>query len=180
MAMPFADDAALIDSTPSVKLAVASGATGELVVRSRLPWTLMQGYFGMPEATIKAWRNLWFHTGDLVRVDDDGYFYFLGRAGAMIKTAGANVTPGEVEKALADLGVTAHVFGLPDSGRGQIVAAVIVTDDPVDLDVVRSRLRTTLSAYKVPRAFTVCRPADLPTLSSGKLDMSALARLFDA
>lgn len=150
--------------------------SGELCVRG--PY-LMQGYYGRNREECFDTGG-WFHTGDLVRVDDDGYFYFLGRAGAMIKTAGANVTPGEVEKALADLGVTAHVFGLPDSGRGQIVAAVIVTDDPVDLDVVRSRLRTTLSAYKVPRAFTVCRPADLPTLSSGKLDMSALARLFDA
>lgn len=150
-------------------------ASGELCVRG--PY-LMQGYYGLNrEDCFDA--DGWFHTGDLVRVDDDGYYYFLGRAGAMIKTAGANVTPDEVEKALATLGITAHVFGLPDPVRGQLVAAVIVADDPVDIEAVRARLRGMLSAYKVPRAFTVCRPADLPTLSSGKLDMSRLRGLFD-
>lgn len=150
--------------------------SGELCVRG--PY-VMQGYYGRNrEDCFDA--DGWFHTGDLVRTDDDGYFYFRGRAGAMIKTAGANVTPGEVEKAVAELGFTAHVLGLPDNERGQIVAAVIVTDDPVDVDAVRSRLRETLSAYKVPRVFAVCRPADVPTLSSGKLDISGLRELFDA
>lgn len=151
-------------------------ASGELCVRG--PY-LMQGYHGRNREECFD-PDGWLHTGDLVRVDDDGYFYFLGRAGAMIKTAGANVTPGEVEKAVAELGFTAHVLGLPDSERGQIVAAVIVANDPVDVEALRSRLRRTLSSYKVPRAFTVCHPADVPTLSSGKLDMTALARLFDA
>ncbi|OLP03916.1 AMP-binding protein [Mycolicibacterium porcinum] len=150
--------------------------SGELCVRG--PY-LMQGYYGRNrEDCFDA--DGWFHTGDLVRVDDDGYFYFLGRAGAMIKTAGANVTPDEVETALAELGFTAHVLGLPDDERGQIVAAVIVTDDPVDVEAVRTRLRGTLSAYKVPRAFRVCRRADIPTLSSGKLDIPGLRGLFDA
>ncbi|WP_029111556.1 class I adenylate-forming enzyme family protein [Mycobacterium sp. URHD0025] len=151
-------------------------ASGELCVRG--PY-LMQGYYGRNrEDCFDA--DGWFHTGDLVRVDDDGYFYFLGRAGAMIKTAGANVTPGEVEKALAALGFTAHALGLPDDERGQIVAVVIVTDGRVDIEAVRTELRTTLSAYKIPRAFAVCRPAEVPTLSSGKVDMPALARLFCA
>ncbi len=83
-------------------------ASGELLVRG--PY-LMQGYYGRNrEECFDA--DGWFHTGDLVRIDDDGYFYFLGRAGAMIKTAGANVTPGEIEKALAALGFTAHVLGI--------------------------------------------------------------------
>ncbi|WP_135456653.1 class I adenylate-forming enzyme family protein [Mycobacterium sp. DL99] len=150
--------------------------SGELCVRG--PY-VMQGYYGRNrEDSFDA--DGWFHTGDLVRVDDEGYFYFLGRAGAMIKTAGANVTPGEVEKALAVLGLTAHVLGLPDTTRGQIVAAVIVTDDPVDIEAVRSDLRATLSAYKVPRVFAVCGTDEVPTLSSGKLDLPALARLFSA
>ncbi|MFV8053081.1 class I adenylate-forming enzyme family protein [Mycobacterium sp. 48b] len=149
-------------------------ASGELCVRG--PY-LMQGYYGRNrEDCFDA--DGWFHTGDLVRVDDDGYFYFLGRAGAMIKTAGANVTPGEVETALAALGLTSHVLGLPDATRGQIVAAVIVSDDPVDIDAVRNELRGTLSAYKVPRMFAVCGTADVPTLSSGKLDVPGLRGLF--
>lgn len=149
--------------------------TGELCIRG--PY-VMQSYYGRSrEECFDA--DGWFHTGDLVRVDEDGYFYYLSRAGSMIKTAGANVTPGEVQKALADRGFVAHVLGLPDPQRGQIVAAVIVSDAPVDTRALRRELRHTLSAYKVPRRFAVCDPAELPMLSSGKVDSPALARLFD-
>ncbi|KRD14095.1 AMP-binding protein [Mycobacterium sp. Root265] len=150
-------------------------ATGELCIRG--PY-VMQGYYGRSrEDCFDA--DGWFHTGDLVRVDADGYFYYLTRAGSMIKTSGANVTPGEVQKALAAQGFVAHVLGLPDAQRGQIVAAVIVSDGPVDTEALRRGLRETLSSYKVPRRFLTCRPADVPMLSSGKIDMPALARLFD-
>lgn len=150
-------------------------ATGELCIRG--PY-VMQGYYGRSrEDCFDA--DGWFHTGDLVRVDADGYFYHLTRAGSMIKTSGANVTPGEVQKALAAQGFAAHVLGLPDAQRGQIVAAVIVSDGPVDTEALRRALRETLSSYKVPRRFLACRPADVPMLSSGKIDMPALARLFD-
>jgi acyl-CoA synthetase (AMP-forming)/AMP-acid ligase II len=150
--------------------------TGELCIRGP---HVMQGYHGRSrEDCFDA--DGWFHTGDLVRVDEEGYFYFLGRAGSMIKTSGANVTPGEVEKALATLGFTAHVLGLPDAVRGQLVAAVIVTDDPVDFDAICQALRAELSAYKIPRMFAVCPPAKMPTLSSGKVDMPALVGLFSA
>ncbi|MGV0814146.1 class I adenylate-forming enzyme family protein [Mycolicibacterium boenickei] len=161
---------------PAPGFATKALASGELCVRG--PY-LMQGYYGRNrEDCFDA--DGWFHTGDLVRTDDEGYFYFLGRGGAMIKTAGANVTPGEVEKALAALGYTAHVLGLPDAERGEIVAAVIVTDDPVDTDTLRAELRGTLSAYKIPWVFAVCRLADVPTLSSGKVDLPALTGLFHA
>lgn len=150
-------------------------ATGELCIRG--PY-VMQGYYGRSrEDCFDA--DGWFHTGDLVRVDAEGYFYYLTRAGSMIKTSGANVTPGEVQKALAAQGFVAHVLGLPDAQCGQIVAAVIVSDGPVDTEALRRVLRETLSSYKVPRRFLACRPADVPMLSSGKIDMPALARLFD-
>ncbi|WP_448334222.1 AMP-binding enzyme, partial [Streptomyces sp. DSM 41534] len=132
-------------------------ATGELCLRGP---HLMQGYYGRSREDCFD-PDGWFHTGDLVRVDPDGYFYFLGRAGSMIKTSGANVTPAEVEKALAASGFTAHVLGLPDVTRGQIVAAVIVSDAAVDFDAIRKELRSSLSAYKVPRTFVVCPPARL-------------------
>ena len=149
--------------------------TGELCIRG--PY-VMQGYHGRSrEDCFDA--DGWFHTGDLVRVDEDGYFYYLGRAGSMIKTAGANVTPAEVVKAIAARGFTAHVTGLPDAERGQVVAAVIVSDEPVDTDALQRALRADLSAYKVPRRFAVCRPDQIPVLSSGKVDMPSLTGLFD-
>jgi long-subunit acyl-CoA synthetase (AMP-forming) len=151
---------------------------GELILRSGV---VFRGYWGNPAATDEVLdADGWFHTGDIVRVDEDGYVYFLGRAGAMIKTAGANVTPGEVEKAIAAMGFTSHVLGLPDAGRGETVAAVIVTDGEIDTDALRAALRDTLSSYKIPRVFTTCRPGDVPMLSSGKIDIGGLRKLFDA
>ncbi|MDA2895316.1 class I adenylate-forming enzyme family protein [Mycolicibacterium sp. BiH015] len=148
---------------------------------------LMQGYYGRSREEAFD-TDGWFHTGDLVRRDDDGVFYFVGRAGAMIKTAGANVTPAEVEKALAtvlepiDSGAVVHVLGLPDDERGQIVAAAIATDTLTALDQqqVREALRAQLSAYKIPRRMITLRHDDVPRLSSGKVDLPALTRLFDA
>lgn len=154
---------------------------GELLLRGPF---LMQGYYGRSrEETFDA--DGWFHTGDLVRRDDDGVFYFLGRAGAMIKTAGANVAPAEVEKAITsvlarfDPGVAVHVIGLPDDERGQIVAAIVATDEVFDQTEVVRTLRSQLSAYKIPRRIATVRHADIPMLSSGKIDVPALRRLFD-
>lgn len=154
-------------------------ASGELCIRG--PYVML-GYYGRSrEDCFDA--DGWFHTGDLVRVDEDGYYYFLGRAGAMIKTAGANVTPAEVEKALVNLldCSAVHVVGLPDAERGQIVAAVLAMEDPSTFDetAIRTALRAELSAFKVPKRFAVVRPDQLPMLSSGKVDMAGLGGLFD-
>ncbi len=125
----------------------------------------------------------WFHTGDLVRTDDDGFVYFIGRRGAMIKTAGANVAPAEVEKAITKVtGLAAHVVGLPDDERGQVVAAVIVLpeDTEFDGDALRESLKSELSSYKIPRRLAAVRAAEIPVMSSGKIDMTRLTEVFDA
>ncbi|WP_280507606.1 class I adenylate-forming enzyme family protein [Nocardia flavorosea] len=152
--------------------------TGELYIRG--PY-VMQGYHGRSrEQCFDA--DGWFPTGDLVRVDDDGFFYFLGRRGAMIKTAGANISPAEVEKAIMKItGTPAHVLGLPDPDRGQIVVAVLVTPDAtVDDTALRESLRQELSAYKVPRRFAALRPGEVPLLPGGKVDIQRLGKIFDA
>lgn len=171
-------EATVID--PDTGAAVGIGDTGELCIRGRY---VMQGYYGRSRTECFD-ADGWFHTGDLVHTDDDGFFYFAARAGSMIKTAGANVTPAEVERALGDIlgsDVLIHVLGLPDSQRGQIVAAVIGMDDAAYFDeaAVRHALKTTLSAYKVPAVFAVCKRADIPLMSSGKVDLHALTKLFD-
>ena len=125
----------------------------------------------------------WFHTGDLVRTDDDGFVYFIGRRGAMIKTAGANVAPAEVEKAIAKVtgGAVAHVVGLPDPDRGQLVAAVIALEDGAEFDeeMLRERLKGELSAYKIPKRIVAVPGSEIPVMSSGKVDMIRLAAVFD-
>jgi acyl-CoA synthetase (AMP-forming)/AMP-acid ligase II len=119
---------------------------------------------------------------DACTVDDEGYFYFRGRRGDMIKTAGANVSPREVEPVLrAVTGCEyAIVLGLPDEERGQIVVAVLVeARDTMDDDTLRAVLRDRLSAYKVPRRFLRFSRTEVPMLSSAKPDMPAVMALFD-
>lgn len=152
---------------------------GELCIRGP---HVMQGYYGRErEQCFDA--DGWFHTGDLVRVDADGFVYFLGRRGSMIKTAGANVSPLEVEQAIARVagGATAHVVGLPDAERGQLVGAVVVAaaDHPVDERGLRDALAGELSSYKIPRRIVVVPAQRVPLLSSGKVDLRRLPELFD-
>jgi acyl-CoA synthetase (AMP-forming)/AMP-acid ligase II len=155
-----------------------TGEVGELWFRGPF---LMEGYYGRERHETFTAEG-WYRTGDLFHTDADGFYYFTGRRGDMIKTAGANVSPREVEAAIAEVtGLVSNVIGLDDPDRGQIVAAAIRVprggDDP-DPDGLRVELRKRLSAYKVPHRF-LCLPDDeVPMLSSGKLDARALRELF--
>jgi crotonobetaine/carnitine-CoA ligase len=73
------------------------GQEGELVARPRTPFATMLEYYGKPRETIAAWRNLWFHTGDLAWEDEDGYVYFVGRRAHRIRRRGENISAFEVE-----------------------------------------------------------------------------------
>jgi carnitine-CoA ligase len=79
---------------------VPVGTRGELVVRPRAPYTMFLGYVGKPEKTVEAWRNLWFHTGDYVTRDRDGYYYFVDRKKDVIRRRGENLAPYDVESVL--------------------------------------------------------------------------------
>jgi acyl-CoA synthetase (AMP-forming)/AMP-acid ligase II len=142
----------------------------------------MEGYYGRERhETFDA--DGWFRTGDLVVVDDDGFFYFKGRRSDVIKTAGANVSPREVEAAILDVsGLAAHVVGLDDAARGQIVAAAVrvPAGRTVDSDDLRTRLRQRLSTYKVPQRIVLLADDEVPMMSSGKLDLRALKDLLGA
>jgi acyl-CoA synthetase (AMP-forming)/AMP-acid ligase II len=158
---------------------VPVGTIGELWFRGP---SLMEGYYGRERFEVFT-ADGWYRTGDLFHVDADGFFYFHGRRGSMIKTAGANVSPLEVEAALTDAtgGLASMVIGVPDPERDQVVAAVILAEPATapDLDALRAELRARLSAYKVPRRILVLAPTDLPMLSSGKPDLKAIEELFD-
>jgi acyl-CoA synthetase (AMP-forming)/AMP-acid ligase II len=141
----------------------------------------MDGYYGCERhETFDA--DGCYHTGDLFRVDDEGYHYFSGRHGDMIKTAGANVSPREVEATiLAVTSLVAHVVGVDDDARGQLVVAAVrlpAGDPPPDVEELRTALRSRLSAYKVPQRFVFMADAQVPMLSSGKLDSGALKELL--
>ena len=108
---------------------VRVGEPGELLIRPREPSLLMQGYYGMPEATLDAFKDLWFHTGDVLRQDAHGYFYFVGRRKDMVRRRGENIACAEVE-----MGIETHpdvlecaVFGVPsDLTEEDIMACVVL------------------------------------------------------
>jgi len=154
------------------------GEQGELWFRGPF---LMEGYYGREHHEVFT-PDGWFRTGDLFHVDADGFFYFHGRGGDTIKTAGANVSPREVEAAIADTtGLVAHVVGVDDPQRGQVVVAAIRVPrdhEQPHPDELRRVLRTRLSAYKVPQRFLFLPDDQVPMLSSGKLDARALKELF--
>jgi acyl-CoA synthetase (AMP-forming)/AMP-acid ligase II len=161
---------------PAPGFEVTVDADGELCVRG--PYVMQRYYKRSREECFDA--DGWFHTGDLVRTDADGFFYFIGRRGSMIKSAGANVAPAEVEKAILRISgaASAYVFGVPDPDRGQAVVAVLATDDAVDESALRQELKRELSAYKIPRRIVAMKPAQIPVLSSGKVDVNRLAAVF--
>jgi acyl-coenzyme A synthetase/AMP-(fatty) acid ligase len=119
-----------------------------------------------------------YHTGDMGRFDEEGHLYFTGRRGDVIKTAGANVSPREVEIALESLASVKHAFvvGVPDATRGQAVAAAVALHEgeSASSEVLRAHARTQLSAYKVPRHILLFDAEDLPFLESEKIDKRTL------
>jgi acyl-CoA synthetase (AMP-forming)/AMP-acid ligase II len=157
-----------------------AAGVGELCIRG--PYVMQRYYKRSREECFDA--DGWFHTGDLVRTDADGFFYFVGRLSAMIKTAGANVSAAEVEKAIGKVtgGTLAHVVGIPDAQRGQLVGAVVALPDGATFDeaALRERLKGELSSYKIPKRFIAVAHTEIPLLSSGKVDAQRLRKLFDA
>jgi acyl-CoA synthetase (AMP-forming)/AMP-acid ligase II len=155
---------------------LGEGAQGELHVRGD---TLMLGYAGRERAdTFDA--DGWFATGDICSIRDL-HLFFHGRRDGMIKTAGANVAPAEVEAALMTLPdiAEAHVLGVPDPVRGQIVGALLVprVGATLDRETVLVAARSLLSSYKVPRKLAIVAVA--PATATNKLDRRAALRLIE-
>lgn len=143
---------------------VASGQTGELVLRPLEPWAAMIGYFKMPQETIERWRNLWLHTGDLMWRRDDGMYIFAGRRAERIRVRGENVSPAEVEneirsyRGIADCAVVGINAQDDDAAVGeQEILAAIVPDEGHELEFsdLVSQLRSGLPSFAIPRYFSL-------------------------
>ncbi|PZN93315.1 MAG: fatty-acid--CoA ligase [Alphaproteobacteria bacterium] len=149
------------------------GSVGEMVVRGP---QLMARYWNRPEATAEAFRGGWLHTGDIGRMDDEGFFYLLDRKGDMLISGGYNVYPREVEDALlAFPGVAeAAVVGLPDETWGDRVHAV-VSGQGIDQLALLAHTRAVLAGYKAPRSVDVW--PDLPKSPAGKILRREVRRL---
>ncbi len=157
------------------------GRVGELVIRGP---NVMSGYWGKPELTMKKLRpglvpgERVLYTGDLCRLDDEGYLYFVGRKDDVIKSRGEKVPPTEVEATiLAIQGVReVAVIGVPDDLLGSAIKAFVVLEPGVMLDkaTILRECRARLESFKVPSDIEV-RP-NLPRNSNGKIQKSELAR----
>ena len=150
-------------------------SVGEIYVRGA---ALMRGMVGRSRAEVFD-ADGWYHTGDAGRFDADGHLYFAGRTDDMIKTAGANVSPVEVEGVLQAMPEVreAYVVGVPDPERGAIVTGVVVTarGATVAADELTARCRASLAAYKVPKRWEIVPTADpLPYTTTNKIDRRLL------
>jgi long-chain acyl-CoA synthetase len=148
--------------------ALPPGEVGEIVARGP---NVMRGYLNRPGETAEALRDGWYHTGDLGRVDDDGYYYIVDRKTDLILVGGLNVYPREVEAVLADHPAVAEaaVVGVPDPIRGEAPKAFVILRNGYQvatLDLLQW-CRQRLANYKVPRSVAVV--ADLPRTVTGKI-----------
>ncbi|MGW6456352.1 long-chain-fatty-acid--CoA ligase [Streptomyces sp. NPDC055078] len=145
-----------------------AGQVGEIAVRGPV---VTSGYWRRPEATAQATRNGWFRTGDMGRMDEEGYLWVVDRKKDMIIRGGYNVYPREIEEVLYEHPAVreAAVVGVPDDRLGEEVAAVVVLDplQAVEFEELRAWLARRLASYKLPRLYHTV--PSLPRGSTGKL-----------
>ena len=167
----------VIVADPETDRELPVGAVGEILVRPRSPFCFNVGYFKMPDKTVEAWRNLWFHTGDAGRFDDQGRLHFVDRIKDRIRRRGENISSYEVEQVLNDHPsvIESAAVGLKVEGAGgeeEILAVLAVAGerpDPVEfLDWCVERM----PRYTVPRFLAFVD--ELDKTASGKIRKQAL------
>ncbi len=148
---------------------------GELCLRSPV---VTPGYWRKPAETSKAIVDGWFHTGDMARKDEDGYFYIVDRKKNMFISGGENVYPAEVEATLIKHPhiKDAAVIGIPDEKWGEVGLAYLVAKREIEIAEVREFCLKSLAKYKIPKQ--VCLIDGLPLNESGKLDRKQLIEMY--
>ena len=147
---------------------VAQGEVGEIVIRGH---NIMKGYWQRPEATAEAMRGGWFHSGDMARIDEEGYFYIVDRKKDLIIRGGYNVYPREVEEVLYEHPQVreAAVIGIPHEEWGEEIGAALVLHEGEQLDPAEASayVKERIAAYKYPRV--VWFLDELPKGPTGKI-----------
>jgi long-chain acyl-CoA synthetase len=147
---------------------VPAGEVGEIVIKGH---NVMKGYWNRPDATAEVLRDGWFHTGDVAKVDEDGYFFIVDRKKDMIIRGGYNVYPREIEEVLYEHPNVreAAVVGIPDEQLGEEVGAAVVLKDGggVSAEDLQQYVKGEVAAYKYPRRIWFVD--DLPKGPTGKI-----------
>ncbi|MDT0200682.1 AMP-binding protein [Nocardioides sp. AE5] len=156
---------------------LSTGETGEIVVRGRL---VTPGYHNLPEKTAEVRQHGWHHTGDIGRIDDDGFVYILDRLKDMIISGGFNVYPSEVETAMMQLPGVAQcaVIGVPHDRWGEEVTAVVVPtlDSDRDADALIAACKQAIGSVKSPKQ--VHFVDELPLTPARKVDKKVIRAQF--
>jgi acetyl-CoA synthetase len=156
---------------------VEDGVNGEIVIRAQRgekKCGLFLGYYQDEKKTAAAWHDGYYHTGDLAWRDEDGYYWYVGRADDVIKSSGYRIGPFEIENVIMELPYVLEcgVSAAPDELRGQVVKASIVLVEGVEgtealKKVIQDYVKSHTAPYKYPRIITFCK--DLPKTISGKI-----------
>jgi len=153
-----------------------AGEAGELALRADEPFAFATGYFGMPEKTVEAWRNLWFHTGDRVLREPDGNYRFIDRIKDAIRRRGENISSWDVEQVLLAHPQVAScaVFAVPSEfGEDEVMAAVVAASGAsLEPKALLDHCATRLAYFAVPRYIDFV--ASLPLTENGKIRKSEL------
>ncbi|MGH8810636.1 MAG: class I adenylate-forming enzyme family protein [Advenella sp.] len=158
---------------------VPVGEVGELLIQTP---TLMKGYLHDAEATAKAIENGWFHSGDLGKIDEDGFIFLVGRKKEMIIRGGENISPLEVERVIARHPAVreAAAFGMPDPMWGEIVMACVTLHEASERANLETNIigfcKSHLASFKVPQKIAVID--ELPRNGVGKIKRHELYRHF--
>ena len=152
------------------------GEIGEIVIRPTKPYIMFDGYYKSPEETMKCSANWWFHTGDLGKVDADGYYYFCGRKKESIRRGGENISPYEIEKEINEHPVVAEsaAFGIADPIMGEEikVALVLRPGQKVTPEEIIAWCEPRLPKFMIPRYIEFME--SLPKSASEKVQKVAL------
>jgi crotonobetaine/carnitine-CoA ligase len=155
---------------------VADGTAGELVLRHDEPFAFADGYWAMPEQTVQAWRNLWFHTGDRVVRDTDGWYRFVDRAKDAIRRRGENISSWEVEQAVLEHPAmsAAAAFPIPSElGEDDVMVAVVLEPgEALTHEELIEHCRPLLPYFAVPRYVEFV--SELPLTENGKVRKQVL------
>lgn len=170
----------VIVADPETDVAVPHGQLGEILVRPRQPFAFMAGYHDMPEKTVEAWRNLWFHTGDAGIKDADGNVAFVDRLKDCIRRRGENISASDVEAALLDIPGISEIaaFAVPSEipgGEDEVMLAVVLAPgarlSPAQMGDLVEPL---LPRFARPRYVEVMQ--ELPKTATGKLQRAMLRK----
>lgn len=170
-------DVELVD--PATDEPVAVGEIGELVIRPKVPFICSMGYYNAPDKTVEAWRNLWYHTGDALRRDEDGWFYFVDRFKDALRRRGENISSYEIETSILShpAVIETAVIAVPastEAGEDEVMAYVITQDD-VTPEELWEHCDGRIPSFAVPRYLRFVD--ELPKTPSQRVQKAKLREL---